>query len=152
MSTVLDSIKNAFKKELKRDKALEEDMKLKNFFDNYEIRIKSGTFVGVTLGMSQMMFTNSYFAVNVSPTANCQTCSVAGIQHIFSFPDYINSFLKEICRVTNKKLMIVEIRQEYMCYVDEMINPDFIVMKNPYRSTNGNPMVLMMWNVSSLLE
>lgn len=86
--------------------------------------------------------------VMTTPTSNCQSCSISGIHYILGYKkDQLRLTLADIYVKSGKRLAIIEVRKEYMCYVDEKIDKDTIVVNAPYHSTSGNDMVLMIINI-----
>lgn len=133
--------------ENKRNEPLKESETLKNLFREYDITLK-----GAKANLEGYILANDYYLVYVSPTSNCQTCSVSGFQQIFSVPNKINSLLYDIYDKTKKRLIIIDIRQDYMCYFNEMINKDMVISKTLYNSTNGSNMALIMLSIVNLVE
>ena len=125
---------------INRRRPLEEFMILKDYSEKYP---------GMLAGYIRK---SNVFDAYTSPTANCQLCSIAGFQNIFSYPNHIESILKECYQKTSKKLILVDIRDDYMSYFNEMIDKSFVVSKTPYTSTNGNHMVLILLNIQNLVE
>lgn len=132
--------------ENKRNEPLSEVEKLKELFEDYDITLK-----GNKTSLNGYISCNNIFTVYISPTANCQTCSIAGFQQIFNYPNKVNSYLLNIYEYTKKKLIIIDIRQDYLCYFDEQIDKDMVMSKSLYDSTNGSKMALIMLNISKLV-
>ena len=102
---------------------------------------------------------NIDFSITKCPTGNCQLTSIgyansllgnmAGDKNALPQKDVVRAVLFEAYRLIGytPKIIFVDVNQ---CYIKEMVhcfNPDEIIMKNEYKSSNGSDMCVFMLNM-----
>lgn len=92
------------------------------------------------------------FYVNVSPTLNCQTSSIAWFNNLIRKSTNPRQQLYEVYRKTGKRLTIVDFNKFLLSRVNEIFKEDEIVQMNNYKSSNGSDMCLGIINISKLKD
>lgn len=94
--------------------------------DTHDTHSKNEDYVTFRLRSNNGNFSPYQFNVLRGPTANCQICSVYHIENLLNITEYINGeeiykIFEEIHKRFGKRLMIIDIHQNYLPRLNELI-------------------------------
>lgn len=102
------------------------------------------------------LYGNNDILVILSPTANCQIASIAGVQLFIERKD-AKEFFKKIYQAVGKKLVLIDVKADNEDYkrafedkIDAIFEPERIIFKQFYRSTNNSKMLMYLLNIEDL--
>lgn len=96
----------------------------------------------------RMSYNSPSFTITVTPTSNCQTCAISGIHSLVNIgQDQFDITMKHIYNVSGKRLLIMEVREENLSTLYKNADKDLFLVNAPYKSTSGNNMVMMIYNI-----
>lgn len=97
------------------------------------------------------IYANIFFTIFKEPTQNCQVMSAANFQNILAEKDEaISAVLSDVFKTTMKKLLLIDIRKEYVdSYFNGLVErgvvlEEEILFRSPYHSTSGNRMQMIL--------
>lgn len=88
---------------------------------------------------------NKYSMLNVNPFNNCQLFSIGDFATILTSSNAYD-ILSEMFKATTKSLFIVDIKECFEKYVENLFHKEGIVIKNKYISTNNSRMTIYIIN------
>jgi len=93
---------------------------------------------------------NGTMSIGSGFTGNCQLSIIGNMASLITMSSHLKLQLKEIYLYSNRKLLLCDIRSQYLKNLQEQLPKTAFNTITPYTSTNGSQMVICILNISNL--
>ena len=82
------------------------------------------------------------------PTANCQSTSIAGIQNLCYYPQFLPTILKEIIIAYSKRQIILDYQENWENEITKLLEKSGIfILKKKYTNLTNSQMILALYRI-----